>query len=96
MNPRANSCLELSRPPARPGLNATGDPEDDEEEEEEKKKPEEDDEEEDNEGEEEEVPWQVHPKYEERTINNRGQIIICEIAKRGLTSVPLEEIPSCA
>ena len=44
---------------ARPGLNATGDPEDDEDEEEEKKKQEEDDEEEDNDGEEEEVPLQL-------------------------------------
>jgi hypothetical protein len=71
MNPRANSCLEQFRPPARidsaaarPELNATGDPEDDEEEEEEKKNPEKDDEEEDNEGEEEEVPWQVASPHE--------------------------------
>lgn len=51
---------------ARPGLNATGDPEDDEEEEEEeeKKKGEEDEEEEENDGEEEEVPWQASSSSE--------------------------------
>ncbi len=67
MTPRAESCLELFRPraridsaAARPGLNATGDPEDEEEEEEEeKKKPEDDEEDEENDGEEQEVPWQV-------------------------------------
>ncbi len=66
----------IDRAVARPGLNATGDPEDDEEEEEEeeeeKKKLEEDEkedeeEEEENDGEEEEVPWQVAvPRLMER------------------------------
>jgi hypothetical protein len=54
---------------ARPGLKATGDPEDDEEEEEEKKKREEDkdedEDEEENDGEDDEVPLQVaDPRYE--------------------------------
>ena len=61
------SCLRLTygeRPLARPGLNATGDPEDDEEEEEEEKKKEkEDEEEEENDGEEDEVPWQASNEW---------------------------------
>lgn len=63
----------IDRAVARPGLNATGDPEDDEEEEEEEEKKKleedekEDEEEEENDGEEEEVPWQVAvPRLMER------------------------------